>query len=89
MQLDSAEIFFEPLPSDLVEGVARAIVDDEEDLATSASPNELLQKFEKRAAVELGSKAIAEAPVLERDRSEDVSGLALSECIYSRLLSDS
>jgi hypothetical protein len=45
--------------------VAWTVVDDQEDLPTAASPNELLKKFEKCAAVELGSKSIAEASVLE------------------------
>jgi hypothetical protein len=42
VQLDSAEIFFEPLLTDCIERVARTIVDDEEDLPTAASPYELL-----------------------------------------------
>lgn len=89
MQLDSAEIFFQPFLAGCVERVARAVVDDQEDLPAAASPNELFQELEKCAAIELVSKPIAERRILERNRSEDVSRLSLPECVYSRLFSDS
>jgi hypothetical protein len=89
VQLDAMAVLVEPLAAEFVQRVTRPIVDHEKDFPAAISANELPQKLKKSASVKFGSKSIAEACVVECDRTEDVRGLSFSERVYSRLLPDS
>jgi hypothetical protein len=81
-------IGFEPLLGLVVEPMAGPVVDDQEDLA-STTMYELLEEDDERVAVEDGRELIVEPRArLDRDRPEDVPGLALAVCVYARLTSD-
>jgi hypothetical protein len=72
----------------VVEPMTGPVVDDQEDLAPTAM-HELLEEDEERAAVEDGCELIVETrAALDRDRTEDVPGLALTVRVYARLTSD-
>ena len=88
-QLDAVAILGQPLLSFLLEVVAGAVVDDQEDLA-SATGNDLLQEVEEREAVEDGCEAVVKLGLLlDGDHAEDVRGLAQTERIYAGLAANS
>ena len=89
MQLDSMPVGPQPIATVLVEGVTGSVVHDDENLSRRISRYELLQEAQKRASVEVLRESIAEAGVVERDRTVHMRRLALAECVYSRLLSNS
>jgi hypothetical protein len=61
---DAMAVCGQPNASRLVEPVARAVVDDEEDFASSVTAHEQLQKHVERVAVEDRSELIREAPAV-------------------------
>lgn len=78
----------EPPLGFVVEAMAWAVVDDQEDLATPP-PYQLLQEEQERAAVKDRCELILEArPGLDRDSTEDVARFAVAVGIYTRLLSN-
>ena len=88
LELDAMAIRREPLLPFLVEVMAGAVVDDQEDLASSAM-NEPFEELEERALVEDRRELILEArPALDRDRAEDVGGLAQAVRVDAWLSAD-
>ena len=71
-----------------VEVVARAVVDDEEDLPPGAA-HEPRQELEEGPGVEdLGELRVEARPALQRQRAKDVRGLAHAEGVDARLHAD-
>ena len=79
----------EPSLTVLVEIMTGAVVDNEEHLAASVLSDEVLEKYQERLAVEDVRELIVEAGLIETDRAKEMGGLALTESVYARLLTDS
>jgi hypothetical protein len=88
MKLDEATILAQPAFAVVVEVMARAVVDDQEDLAALVTAHELPQELEERGAVEHRCEAERELGSVERDGAEDVRGLAQSIRVDAWLNSD-
>ena len=88
MQLDAVPVRVQPAAPRLVEPVGGRIVDYEEDLATSITTYEELQKLVEGVAVEDGGELVGEPRIMQGDGSVDVGGLARSVRVYPRLNSD-
>lgn len=75
----------EPAPSFFVEVMAGAVVDDQEDLATS-SADEPLEELEEGPLIEDRRELVTEAwPALDRDRAKHVRGLPQTVGLDARL----
>jgi hypothetical protein len=85
MELDAMTVSTQPQDAFLVEVVARAVVDDEEDFSARIVSDEPLEKFEECLAVEDLGEAKKTASIVECDGTIDMSGLAGTERIYARL----
>lgn len=86
VQFDLLGVLREPCLPLVVEPVAGAVVDDEEELARGVLGGELQQKLVEGVSVEDGREAVGEVGVFERDSAEDVGRLSLPEGIDARLL---
>src|SRR5919204_617747 len=88
VQLDLVAVLPKPRLPSVVEPVAGAVVDDEEDLPRGVLRDELLQELVEGLAVEHCRKAVGELGVVERHRAEDVRGLAKAIGVNPRLVAD-
>jgi len=77
MDLDAATVLAQPTFAVVVEVVAGAVVDDQEDLAAVVTVYQLPQELEERGSVEHGREAECELGGVECNRAEDVRSLAL------------
>src|ERR1700742_4920984 len=88
MELDTIAILAQPTLALFLELVTGCVVDDEEDLATVVALHELPQELEERGPIEHLREAERELGGVERDRTEDVRGLARSVGVDARLNPD-
>jgi hypothetical protein len=88
MELDAVTILAQPAHAFLLELVTGRIVDDEKKLATAVTLHELPQELEERDPIEHVREAERELGGVERNRTEDVRGLARSVGIDARLNPD-
>ena len=86
-QLDAATVVSEPGLAVDVEVVARAVVDDEEELATMAR-HQLAQEREEGPAVEHIGEPVVELRVLDGERAEDVGRLPQPVGVDAGLFAD-
>src|SRR4051812_7768375 len=88
MERDAVAIVAQPALAVLLELVTGRVVDDEEDLATVVTLNELPQELEERGPIEHVREPERELGGVERNRTEDVRGLARPVGVDARLNPD-
>lgn len=87
-ELDAVTVRCEPRLRFVVKAMARAVIDDQEDLAPTTM-DKLLEEEQERVAVEDRRELIREArPSFDRDRAEHVPRLAFAVCVDAGLFSD-
>lgn len=87
-QRDAARVLGEPLLPFLVEVVAGAVVDDQENLATAVLRDEVLEEAQERLTVEDLGELEGKARVGEAHGSVDVGSLSLAEGVDAWLVPD-
>ena len=87
-ELDAALVSPKPCRAVVLEDVARTVVDDDEELASSARRDELAEEYEERLAVEDIGEAVLEPGVGEPECAVDMSCFPLPICVYARLFAD-
>ena len=88
VKLDAVAVGREPSSPGLVEPVARAVVDHEEDLSSSIAPDQKFQKLVERVAIEHDRKLVGKPRIVQRDGAENVGCFPRAIGIYPRLDSD-
>jgi hypothetical protein len=89
VQLDPMAVLVEPTLTVGREPVAGAVIDDEKDLATKVSTDELLQEQQEGLAVEDRREHVCQSRLVERHRAVDVRGLAQAVRVDAGLHADS
>src|SRR5882672_2265447 len=85
MELDAVTVLAQPTFAVVLEPVVRRVVDDQEHLAAVVAAYQLPQELEERGPVEHVREAERELGGVERNRTEDVCGLAQSVGVDARL----
>ena len=89
VKLNELLVCFQPFFAVFFEPMVRRVINYEENFSSVILLYKLLQKFEKRMAVEDVCESIMPFGFAKTDCTKDVSGFALSIGVYTRLLPDS
>ena len=89
MEFDPVGVVVKPSLTVFVQPMPGAVVDDQKDLLSTITADELLEESQETVAVEHFLEAIREACIVQRDCSEDVRRASPSEGVYPRLVPDS